>query len=183
MKKLDKSNLDSKYSSKISTQDYSSKKRIDGVEFFEIKNFIAEDGSFCELGRFDDKGFLEGIPNFKVEQMSYSLMLPGAVKAWHIHFNQEDVWYVPSDDRLLVGLADLRKDSPTKDVNMRFVMGAGKSQLLLIPRGVAHGVANIGIKEARVIYFTNQKFDANSPDEQRLPWDTFGADFWKPKYG
>lgn len=182
MKKLGKSDLVSKYSAKVKTQDYSSKARIDGVAFYEIKNLVSEDGSFCELGRLE-KGELSAIADFTVEQISYSLVLPGSIKAWHVHFKQEDVWYVPSDDRLLVGLVDLRKDSPTKNIQMRFTLGAGKSQLLYIPRGVAHGAASLGTKDARIIYFTNQKFDIKDPDEKRLAWDTFGADFWKFKYG
>lgn len=182
-KNLSKSDILEKYSGKVFLQDYSQSPKIEGVAFYDIKNFTSDDGSFCELGRINAKGELEAIPGFKVEQISYALMVPGSIKAWHIHFNQEDVWYVPSEDRLLVGLIDLRKNSPTKDIKMRFSMGGGKSQLLYIPRGVAHGLANMGTNNAREIYFTNQKFDAKNPDERRLAWDTFGADFWKFKYG
>ncbi len=183
MKKLNRDDLLTEYSSKIYKQDYTPKVRIEGVAFYDIKNYVTEDGSFCELGRLDSKGILELVPGFKVEQISYSLMLPGSIKAWHLHYNQEDLWYILPEDRLLVGLVDLRKDSPTKEVKMRFVMGAGKSQLLYIPRGVAHGASNMGIEAAREIYYTNQKFNAENPDENRFPWDTFGADFWKFKYG
>jgi dTDP-4-dehydrorhamnose 3,5-epimerase len=181
-KKLKKTDIVTKYSKVVTQQDYTPQGRIDGVEFVEIKNFASEDGAFCEMGRLDNKGNLEAIPDYKVEQISYSLMLPGSIKAWHLHFNQEDVWYVPPDDRLLVGLVDMRKFSETKEAKMRFVMGAGKSQLLYIPRGVAHGAANLGPKESRIIYFTNQKFSVEDTDERRLPWDTFGDDFWKYKY-
>ena len=182
MRKLDKDDLLSRAVAKVKQQDYSPKAKIEGVQFIEVRNFPAEDGNFLELGRFNERGELETIPGFKVEQISYSLMLPGAIKAWHIHFNQEDVWFVPSEDRLLVGLVDLRKDSPTHGVQMRFTMGGGKSQLLYIPRGVAHGVANLGPNEARIIYYVNQKFSVTDTDERRLSWDTFGSDFWKFKY-
>lgn len=183
MKKLDKNDLVSEYSGKVTTQDYSPKEKIEGVAFYEIKNFVTEDGAFSELGRLTENSSLEAIPNFRAMQISYSLVHPGSIKAWHIHYNQEDVWYVPPNDKLLVGLVDLRKNSKTKNFQMRFAMGSGKSQLLYIPRGVAHGTANLGMMDSRIIYFTNQKFDFNKPDELRLPWDTFGADFWKFKYG
>jgi dTDP-4-dehydrorhamnose 3,5-epimerase-like enzyme len=62
---------------------------------------------------------------------------------------------------------------------MRFVMGAGRSRLLLIPRGVAHGAANPWTEVAPMFYFVNQQFSLSEPDERRLPWDAFGADFWE----
>jgi dTDP-4-dehydrorhamnose 3,5-epimerase len=110
-------------------------------------------------------------------------MLPGTIKAFHLHFNQEDVWFVMPYDRLLIGLFDARENSKTYKQSMRFVMGAGRAQILYLPRGVAHGLANIWQQPANMIYFVNQQFDANQPDEQRLPWDTLGADFWEIKKG
>ncbi len=62
---------------------------------------------------------------------------------------------------------------------MRLVMGGGKAQLLHIPRGVAHGGANIWGQPATILYYVNQRFDLNDPDERRLPWDIVGADFWQ----
>jgi dTDP-4-dehydrorhamnose 3,5-epimerase len=80
---------------------------------------------------------------------------------------------------MLVGLVDTRADSPTKDAQMRIVLGAGRYQLLFVPRGVAHGVINQATTSGTVFYFVNQKFSIDDPDERRLPWDMLGADFWK----
>ena len=79
-----------------------------------------------------------------MRQSSYSLVLPGAVKAFHLHFNQEDVWFVPPTDRLLIGLVDARKDSPTYGKPCALSWAAVRRSLLYIPRGVGHGCANIG---------------------------------------
>ena len=62
---------------------------------------------------------------------------------------------------------------------MRFVLGAGRARLLYIPRGVGHGCANLGTEPATVLYYVNQQFDLQDPDERRLPWDIAGADFWR----
>jgi len=140
-------------------------------------------GSFAELIRLDESGRLIAIPSFQVRQSSYSQMLPGAIKAFHLHYNQEDVWFVPPTDRLLVGLVDVRADSPTAGVSMRFVMGAGKGQLLYIPRGVAHGAANIGQSPMTILYFVNQHFNLGDPDERRLPYDILGREFWDMEQG
>ncbi|MBV9851097.1 MAG: dTDP-4-dehydrorhamnose 3,5-epimerase, partial [Armatimonadetes bacterium] len=48
-----------------------------------------------------------------------------------------------------------------------------------IPRGVAHGGANVGLVPATILYYVNQRFDISDPDERRLPWDILGEDFWK----
>jgi dTDP-4-dehydrorhamnose 3,5-epimerase len=66
---------------------------------------------------------------------------------------------------------------------MRFVLGAGRAQALYIPRGVAHGLANIWTQPANMIYLVNQLFDPENPDEHRLPWDVLGNDFWEIKKG
>lgn len=167
------------FQERITTQTYEPAAKIDGVRIIDLRLMIDDGGSFAELVRFDENGNLEAIPEFKARQSSYSLVLPGAIKAFHLHFNQEDVWFVPPDDRLLVGLVDARKDSPTSGNTMRFVLGGGRARLLYIPRGVAHGAANIGTEPARIIYFVNQQFNIEDPDERRLPWDIAGADFWE----
>jgi dTDP-4-dehydrorhamnose 3,5-epimerase-like enzyme len=173
-----------KINKQLTKQSYVAAAKIDGVRFIELKEFVDDGGSFLELGRFE-KGVLAGVADFEARQMNYSRVLPGVVKATHIHKNQEDVWFVPADSRVLVGLQDLRAGSKTEGLQMRFVLGAGKSQLLVIPRGVAHGLANPYSKTATVIYFVNQQFSADEKacDEFRFPPDFFGKDFWEIRKG
>lgn len=177
-KKLTFEDLGPDYAPILTTQEYTKKTPIEGVRIIDLRLMVDDGGSFAELVRLDEEGNLEAIPAFKVRQSSYSLVLPGAIKAFHLHFNQEDVWFVPPTDRLLIGLVDARKDSPTYGQSMRFVMGGCKAQLLYIPRGVAHGGANLWQEPATILYYVNQRFDLNDPDERRLPYDVVGADFW-----
>ena len=114
-----------------------------------------------------------------MKQINYSEILPGAIKAGHYHFNQDDIWFVPPSSRALVGLKDLREGSKTYDVVQRLIMGDGQASLLFIPRGVLHGVANLWQKPASLIYFVNQNFDADKPDEHRLSQEEFGEGFWE----
>jgi len=144
----------------------------------DLRLMVDDGGSFSELVRLNEEGCLEAIPEFKVRQCSFSNVMPGAIKAFHLHFNQEDVWFVPPSDRLLVGLVDARVSSPTRDQTMRMVLGAGRGQLLYIPRGVAHGCANVWSEPSSVFYFVSQHFNLKDPDERRLPFDITGADFW-----
>ena len=167
------------FQSKLSTQDYSKKPAIEGVGLIDLRLMLDDGGSFSELVRLDEKGCLEAIPSFKVRQSSYSELLPGSIKAFHLHFNQDDVWFVPPSQRLLVGLIDARQDSPSCGVSQRLVLGGGRAQLLHIPRGVGHGGANIWSQSSSILYFVNQQFDMGKPDEQRLPWDILGKEFWE----
>jgi len=179
LEKLSPSDLGATFRDVVSTQGYDKKTPIEGVKIIDLRLLTDDGGSFAELVRFDENGNLLAIPEFKVRQSSYSLVLPGAIKAFHLHYNQEDVWFVPPTDRLLIGLVDARQNSPTYNTQMRFVMGGGKAQLLYIPRGVGHGGANIGTQPATILYYVNQHFDLSDPDERRLPWDVLGADFWE----
>lgn len=176
---LTPSDLSPRFAAAVTTQSYERAPRIDGVQLLDLRLMSDDGGSFAELVRFDECGRLQAIPTFQARQSSYSLVLPGAIKAFHLHYNQEDVWFVPPTDRLIIGLIDCRAASPTEGQTMRLVMGAGKAQLLYIPRGVAHGCANVGQVPSTVVYFVNQQFDLSDPDERRLPWDILGAAFWQ----
>lgn len=178
MNPITPANLGQEFQSAVFTQDYSKKPLIEGVRFIDLRLMVDDGGSFSELVRFAEDGSLEAIPEFFPRQASYSQVLPGAVKAFHLHYGQEDVWFVPPTDQLVIGLVDARKDSPTYNQTMRFVMGGTKAQLLYIPRGVGHGCANLGQKPAHIIYFVNQQFNLDDPDERRLPWDHLGKEFW-----
>ncbi len=167
------------YQSQVSTQQYTPYPRIDGVQIHDLRLLQDDGGSFAELVRINESGCLEAYPSFQVRQTSFALMQPRAIKAFHLHFGQEDLWFVPPTDRLLIGLLDLRQASPTYQAQMRFIFGSGKAQLLYIPRGVAHGAVNLGVQPATVLYFVNQQFQLADPDERRLPWDILGREFWE----
>ena len=170
------------YSDLITVQQYGQTQSIDGVKLIDLKLNSDDGGEFVELGRLD-QGIMKTLHGFTIKQINHSRLLPGAVKAFHIHRNQADLWYVPPFDRVLVGLADLRQDSSTYNTKIRLILGGGQAKLLYIPRGVAHGAGNVWDTPATVIYFTDDEFDPASPDEGRLPYDLFGQDFWTIKKG
>ena len=125
----------------------------------------------------------EVFPDFSVRQVNRSKILPHAIKAWHVHMNQEDIWYVSADHHVLLGVWDVRAASSTHDMTMRIVLGGGVSRLVYIPRGVAHGVVNLASREATLFYFVNQQFNQEMPDEYRIAWNAKGAEFWTPEKG
>ena len=86
-------------------QDYTPKKKIEGVEIVELKRFNDDGGAMTELGRLDG-GVHKQLPGFTVKQVNYSVLEPLAIKAFHLHTRQTDVWYVPPSDKLLLVLAE-----------------------------------------------------------------------------
>lgn len=174
---------DSKYALKVFDQSYASKPSIEGVEIIPMPFQSDDGGNFSELARITN-GQVEGTKHpFEARQISISVLTPGTIKAFHLHNDQDDIWYTLPYERLLVNLHDVRKKSPTFDVHMRLILGAGKNLVLRIPKGVAHGVANVYNKEMMLFYITNQQFDLKKPDEHRLPWDIFGKDIWQITQG
>jgi len=174
--------IPSKYSNKSTVQNYGKKTSIEGVKLVELKRFMDCGGSFSEILRASG-GVPDGFEGFEIKQINYSQVLPGAVKAGHYHLNQDDLWFVPPTSKVLVGLKDLREDSSTYDQVMRLAMGNGKAEVLFIPRGVLHGVANLWSEQADLIYMVNQNFDPETADEHRLPAEEFGEGFWEIQRG
>jgi dTDP-4-dehydrorhamnose 3,5-epimerase len=168
----------------FSFQDYSPKTPIEGVQIVELRRFNDDGGSITELGRLA-AGMHGQLLGFECKQMNYSEMEPGAIKAFHLHHRQTDVWYVPPCDKLLLVLHDCREGSPTVGQTMRFVLGDGKDRLVRIPPGVAHGAGNIGQATGRIIYMVDVQFSVNAGecDEGRLPWDFLGAEIWEVTRG
>ena len=161
-------------------QSYVPRPSIGGVQITELKRHHDDGGSMTELARLTE-GAPAGLTGFTLRQINFSEIEPGAIKAFHLHTRQTDVWFVPPTDRVLLVLVDVRKGSPTEGVTMRFMLGHGASRLVRIPPGVAHGARNIGQRTGRIIYMVDVQFSitAGECDEGRLPWDYLGADVWE----
>lgn len=136
---------------------------IEGVVFKELVTHTDERGFFREVVRVTDEFFTEGFG-----QWSHSLMFPGSAKAWHVHQQQTDWWYV-AIGTLRVALYDTRPRSPTAGEIMEFLMGDYQpAQVLKIPPGVAHGCKTIA-GPAHLFYVTSHTY--NPQDEGRIPHD------------
>lgn len=160
-------------------QEYAEAPSIAGVEIVALRRFNDEGGSLVELLRLE-QGLPAGLDGFELAQVSYSCVQPGVVKAFHLHREQTDVWFVRPEDRVLLLLVDVRRDSPTEGFTLRSLLGDGKAALVRIPPGVAHGCRNLGRRAASIFYFTDRQFstDPDRCDEGRLPWDFLGKEVW-----
>jgi dTDP-4-dehydrorhamnose 3,5-epimerase len=171
-------------SERYKVQDYRAKPKIAGLEIVELKRFNDDGGSMTELARLEE-GRVKGLEGFVARQVNYSTMDPLAIKAFHLHQRQTDVWFVPPTDKILLCVGDVRAGSPTEKLVQRIVLGDGRSFLVRIPPGVAHGCKNLRCDRASVIvYFVDVHFSTGEDcDEGRLSWDHFGAEVWEVERG
>lgn len=150
---------------------------IEGVIFKRIIKHCDDRGFFAEVLRDDD----HLLTHFG--QLSWSMSYPGVIKAFHYHKEQDDLWFFPSGNVQVV-LHDLREYSITKGETNVYYMGEDNPNILLIPRGVAHGYRVLGEKSATVVYCTTKSYNSAQPDEERIPWDDEFIGFdWTTKYG
>lgn len=148
---------------------------IEGVKFKKLNLFPDDRGFFTEVIKI-------GEPTFKeVKQTSYTETYPGIIKAFHWHKTQTDVWFVAKGMTQVV-LYDLRRNSPSyKETNV-FYMGEKNHSLLLIPPGIAHGYKVLGNKPACLFYHTDQAYNPQNPDEERIDFNNRKIGFnWETK--
>ena len=163
----------------LRVQTYDGSPSIDGVALIALRRFNDDAGSMTELFRLNEPR-PAGLEGFEPQQLNYSVLQPGAIKAFHLHRRQTDVWFVPPEDRILMALVDMRAGSPSEGVRQRIMLGDGNSRLVRVPPGVAHGCRNLSRTESRILYLTDLLFDPDPErcDEGRLPWDFAGAEIW-----
>lgn len=183
-------------------QKYDKPESIEGVKIIDLKQHFDDSGSFLELARLEQRSDSWGMTEYskfmgldlssEQWQVNLSKVTKGAVKAFHVHKEQFDVWFLMN--KAIVNLIDLRKcdDGLIKTCvdykatihesyapRMRLVLG-NTPQLLVIPPMVAHGLGAV-YEDVNMLYFVSKFF--NPKDEYRLPWDFIGKDVWQVQNG
>jgi len=139
---------------------------IAGVRVVPHQLWPDDRGYFLELLRMG-KGLVAEFSPAET-QVSAALGYPGAIKAFHYHLRQTDVWS-PAQGMFQVALVDLRLGSPTFGARNTLYVGALRPWQILIPPGVGHGYKIIGLTPALLVYATNRFYDP--ADEGRLAFD------------
>ena len=112
-------------------------------------------------------------------QCNYSLLYPGVFKAWHR--KQADFWVI------LHGMAKLGvfDESRMEENGYRghtFVVGEKSPHALIIPPPLWHGLTCVGDAPCGLLYYVTQEYDPQSPDEERVAYDTFPAFRWEMEH-
>jgi len=148
---------------------------IDGVQIIPLKTFLDERGMVRHMMRCTDPHFSE------FGEIYFSVIFPGAIKAWHVHRKMELNYAVVSGNIKLV-LYDARVDSPTHKELQEIFMGEDNYVLVKIPPHVVNGFTAVGGEKAIVANCASIPHD---PDEiERL--DPFDPDIgydWSIRHG
>lgn len=145
-------------------------------------------GWFKENLRTDDEGSVLALKdlkiNFKIRQSNTSLIAPNGKRFWHIHpakktlEEQNEIW--TTDGTLLLGLIDLRKNSPTYGIKSKLILSPDKA--VYIPAGIAHGFINPNNFFVTLVYFTDQYFvPSEETQEHRIDPNELSFDFVEPE--
>jgi dTDP-4-dehydrorhamnose 3,5-epimerase len=150
---------------------------IDGVHVKQLKLIPDERGFLYEMLRSDDPFYQQ------FGQCYLTAVYPGVVKGWHWHKLQTD-HFVCVKGMAKVVLYDRREDSPTHGEVNEFFMGERHPILLVIPKGVLHGMKGVGTETAMIINLPTHAYNHADPDEHRvdphdndIPYDWGRRDF------
>jgi len=144
---------------------------IDGVRVLPFPLWPDDRGYFLEIARLG-QGLIADFPG--TTQVSAALTYPGAIKAFHFHKHQTDVWAVVQG-MFQVALVDLRPNSPTFGLKNTMHIGQLRPWQVLIPPGVGHGYKVIGMDPAMLVYLTDRFY--NPEDEGRIAYNEPGINY------
>ena len=89
-------------------------------------------GSFTEVFRSEWATGLSPV------QWNFVRSAPGVLRGVHVHHRHSD-YLVLLEGRMTLGLRDLRRESPTRDLATTVTLEGNRLSSVTIPRGVAHG--------------------------------------------
>jgi len=136
--------------------------QIAGVKIVDLRPLGDDRGRFMETFRtewFPERAWSQ-------IQSNRSDSIAGVLRGLHYHFHQVDYWYV-LQGRIRIGLADLRRSSPTYGASLALDVDGALPQGLFIPTGVAHGY--LALTSATIIYVVDQFY--NGSDEMGVAWN------------
>ncbi len=99
---------------------------IDGVKIVPLKQIPDERGKVMHMLRRTDPHFTEWAETY------FSVVFPGAIKAWHLHKRMIINYAVPFG-RIKLVLFDSREKSPTRNELQEVFMGQDNYCLVSVP--------------------------------------------------
>ena len=148
---------------------------IDGIVITPLRQIPDERGKIMHMMRSDDPQFE------RFGEIYFSMIYPGAIKAWHLHTKMTLNYAVVAGMVKLV-LYDSRSSSPTKGEIQEIFLGEQNYVRVKIPPGIYNGFKGVGTSPALV---ANCATIPHDPAEiQRL--DPFSKDIpynWDLRHG
>lgn len=141
---------------------------IKGIEVHPLRQIPDERGKVMHMLRADDPWFA------RFGEIYFSVVHPGAIKAWHLHKWMTLNYAVVSGMVKLV-LYDDREGSPTRGELQELFTGEDNYLLITIPPGIWNGFKGIGGKAAMVANCATHPHDPEEivrmdPFSDRIPY-------------
>jgi len=142
---------------------------IHGVQIVPLRQIPDERGKVMHMLRRSDPHFRE------FGEVYFSVVLPGAIKAWHLHQRMTINYAVPFG-RIKLVLFDDRADSPTRGELQELFIGQDNYELVSVPPVVWNGFKGYGTTEAIVcncatIVHDPDEIEMLDPFDPRIPYD------------
>jgi len=110
-----------------------------------------------------------------VGQVNVSRIDKGVVKAFHLHRNQNDyVICLSGRFRLLTAAED------GTDFN-EHILSSRNPQVIEIDKDTYHGYQALE-ENSVILYYCDNRYDMDNPDEYRGSWEMFGKEVWDINY-
>ena len=139
---------------------------LEGVITREVLHVPRDHGIITETYRSEWDP--TGLPVVHVYQ---SRLFPGAIGAWSCHAKSIDRLFC-NQGHLKVVLFDGREKSSTFGQIAEMFVGDARPTFIVLPKGIWHGLQNLGTIDALVLNYPTHPYDYADPDHWRLPYDT-----------
>ena len=116
---------------------------IDGIVITPLKQIPDERGKIMHMLRSDDPQFE------RFGEIYFSMVYPGAIKAWHLH-TKMTLNYAVVVGMVKLVLYDPRPSSPTKGEIQELFLGEQNYMRVKIPPGIYNGFKGVGAVPALV---------------------------------
>ena len=151
---------------------------IEGLDVIELNTNEDDRGYLIEIARrSDDPEKHAVVDRFGQVYVSVSPSR-GTIRAFHKHLEMWDWFFVGFGVAKFV-LVDDRENSPTFENQMTVILSARIPRLLVLPPGIQHGWMALE-DNTQLICTTSHPYNRESPDEVRIPADSYG-DVWDIK--
>ena len=139
-----------------------------GVQVLTPKTNSDDRGFVTEIFRNDWNGFFG---NEKPNQINISKSNPGVIRAWHKHLKDQVDFFTVLKGTVKICICDNDPESKTFGTLVEIISSDKQLQIVKVPGHFWHGTKTIGPDESCTVYFINNLYDYESPDEQRIPWN------------
>ena len=139
-----------------------------GVQVLTPKINYDERGFVSEIFRNDWKGFFG---KDKPTQINISKSHPGVIRAWHRHLRDQVDFFTVLKGTLKICIYDNDNESKTFGKLVEIITNGDKLQIIKVPGNFWHGTKTIGDEPSLTVYFINNMYNYDDPDEERIPWN------------